>query len=147
MTYKAQYTSFAVTQRKRFHFPKRYSYHTPSTILLSRLARSLKTPISQLPHGLRRTPPERIHPRNIVPPVLHERHRRLIVLVLKLDFIWHQLIVQPALVQGLLCSHIVIQNMPELLKGGGKDPAASRGADNEVEAVVGGVLDDGGSDG
>lgn len=75
------------------------------------------------------------------------RHRPIIIRILKADHVRLQLVMKSRLRKGLLRSHVLVEDVPQVLDRGGDDARAAGGADDEVEGGVGEVLDYGGGDG
>lgn len=73
----------------------------------------------------------------------HECDRRIIVRVLEHDLVRYELVVEARLRKRPGGRHVLIEDVPQVLDGGGDDARATGGADDEVERPVG-ILDNGG---
>ena len=82
-----------------------------------------------------------------MPSFPHKSNRRIIIRVLETNLIRHQLIVQSRGGEGLRRGETLIEDVPEVLDGGGDDAGAAGGTDDDGEGVVGSVFDDGRGDG
>lgn len=78
-------------------------------------------------------------------PAHKPQHPRIIP-VLNFHLVRNQLVVQTRLREGVGQAHVAVEDVPEVLDGGGYDAGAAGGAEDQVEGVVG-VFDDGGGDG